>query len=281
MSLLVRLECQQNFTPLEKEIADFVIHHKEEIANLTITELANLTYSSPSTISRFCKKIGERNYNDFRVHIASAILNNQENEIDYNRPFSSNDSTKQIAHKIEILYQTSIEETKALLDDDIIDEITQLIIKKGSIDIYATAELSVCGLYFVHKMMNTPVQANMMHMLVDFRKWASFSDKNTLALVISYSGNEKIISESVEIIKANGGTVISITSIYDNPLKEKANYHLSICSKENDALKIESYSSKISTDYILDILFSKIFSMNYDINLIQKLTREKKYKLKK
>ena len=67
MSLLYKLEYQDNFTDLEKAIANYIV-------DLKITDLAEITYTSPSTISRFCKKLVEKSYNDFRIHFASSVI---------------------------------------------------------------------------------------------------------------------------------------------------------------------------------------------------------------
>lgn len=67
MSLLYKLEYQDNFTDLEKCIANYIV-------DLKITDLAEITYTSPSTISRFCKKLVEKSYNDFRIHFASSVI---------------------------------------------------------------------------------------------------------------------------------------------------------------------------------------------------------------
>ena len=53
MSLLYKLEYQDNFTDLEKGIANYIV-------DLKITDLAEITYTSPTTISRFCKKLVEK-----------------------------------------------------------------------------------------------------------------------------------------------------------------------------------------------------------------------------
>ncbi len=74
ISLLYKLEYQDNFTDLEKGIANYILDHKDYIVDLKITDLAEITYTSPSTISRFCKKLGEKSYNDFRIHFASSVI---------------------------------------------------------------------------------------------------------------------------------------------------------------------------------------------------------------
>ena len=49
----------------------------------------------------------------------------------------------------------------------------------------------------------------------------------------------------------------------------------SLFYKENIFSKIGSYSSKVSADYIMDIIFSLLFKNNNNINLIEKLERAK------
>ena len=71
MSLLYKLEYQDNFTDLEKGIANYILDHKDYIVDLKITDLAEITYTSPSTI---CKKLGEKSYNDFRIHFVSSVI---------------------------------------------------------------------------------------------------------------------------------------------------------------------------------------------------------------
>ena len=76
-------------------------------------------------------------------------------------------------------------------------------------------------------------------------------------------------------IKQKEGTVIAVSSISDSYLRKNADYCLTICSKENIFSKIGSYSSKVSADYIMDIIFSLLFKNNNNINLIEKLERAK------
>lgn len=101
------------------------------------------------------------------------------------------------------------------------------------------------------------------------------SNKDSVAIVISYSGEEQEIKRIVNYIKQKEGTVIAVTSINDSYLRKNADYCLTICSKENIFSKIGSYSSKVSADYIMDIIFSLLFKNNYNINLIEKLERAK------
>ena len=76
------------------------------------------------------------------------------------------------------------------------------------------------------------------------------SNKDSVAIVILYSGEEQEIKRIVNYIKQKEGTVIAVTSINDSYLRKNA-------------------------DYIMDIIFSLLFKNNYNINLIEKLERAK------
>ena len=78
MSLLSKLEYQIDFSDLEKRIADFMIENKEEVANMNLNQLANATYVSTATISRFCRKLGEKNYNNFSKFLVNFEKNNSQ-----------------------------------------------------------------------------------------------------------------------------------------------------------------------------------------------------------
>ena len=57
-ALLKVREYREIMTPTEKEISDYILDNASLICNLTIREFAENTYSSPSSIVRFCKKLG-------------------------------------------------------------------------------------------------------------------------------------------------------------------------------------------------------------------------------
>lgn len=76
------------------------------------------------------------------------------------------------------------------------------------------------------------------------------SNKDSVAIVISYSGEEQEIKRIVNYIKQKEGTVIAVSSISDSYLRKNA-------------------------DYIMDIIFSLLFKNNHNINLIEKLERAK------
>lgn len=118
------------------------------------------------------------------------------------------------------------------------------------IDLYGVGTAHITALNFEQKKMSTPYFINLKHISSDQNRQAMLSNKDSVAIVISYSGEEQEIKRIVNYIKQKEGTVIAVSSISDSYLRKNA-------------------------DYIRDIIFSLLFKNNYNINLIEKLERAK------
>ena len=54
MGLLMKMMRIKDLTPAERQVTDYVINHIDEMGNIGIVELAEKTFSSPTTIKRLC-----------------------------------------------------------------------------------------------------------------------------------------------------------------------------------------------------------------------------------
>lgn len=59
-------EYEKQASATEKNVIGYLLEKTEEAGELSIYDIAEKTYSSPSTIIRLCKKIGFQGYKDFR-----------------------------------------------------------------------------------------------------------------------------------------------------------------------------------------------------------------------
>lgn len=277
MNLLSKLEYQIGFSDLEKRIADFMIENKEDVANMNLNQLANATFVSTATISRFCRKLGEKNYNSFRVHFAKVTQANEFTNVNFNMPFSNIDSTDIISENMSKVYKQSIDGTNQVLDLDELNKAVEIIEKAAIIDVYAVGDSYLSALMFQHKMTYINKIVNLKHVPTGQNQQAMYSNKNTVALIISYSGETPEIKKVVDRIVLNGGAIIAITSLNHSYLRENAHIVLSMCSKENIINKIGTFSSKISSDYIVDLIYSLLFKNHYHEFIINKVSLGRKW----
>lgn len=76
---LLSLLCSdyEKFFEAEKKIADYIIANKKAALDMTIAELAKASDTSDATVSRFCKKLGLKNYQTFRLALAKDVMEEQ------------------------------------------------------------------------------------------------------------------------------------------------------------------------------------------------------------
>src|SRR5215472_11895764 len=58
----------------EQRVADFILKNPEELIHLTVTELAERTQTSESTVVRLCQKIEYKGYQEFKIMLARDLV---------------------------------------------------------------------------------------------------------------------------------------------------------------------------------------------------------------
>ena len=102
------------------------------------------------------------------------------------------------------------------------------------------------------------------------------SSKERIALIISYSGETSDLVRYAKILKEKKTPIILITSLGDNQLSRMADYILHLDSREKIFNKIAPFSSQISMEYVLNLIFSCIFLKDYNENIAAKISYDKK-----
>lgn len=93
--------------------------------------------------------------------------------------------------------------------------------------------------------------------------------------MISYSGESTTVINHAKLLKEKKIPIIAITSLGDNHLKEYADIILHITTREKQYSKIGNFSSEYSIQYLLDLLYTGFFALNYDQNLDNKIQLSK------
>lgn len=95
---------------------------------------------------------------------------------------------------------------------------------------------------------------------------AATSNKDRVALIISYTGETKDILEVCQLLNATETPMICISSVGNNSLSDLCDITLNIVTWEKMFSKISTFSSSVSTLLVLDILYAGLFARNYDDN---------------
>ena len=262
MKLEKRIELCDSMTPLESEIASYILNNKDEITKLKIQELADILFISKSAIHRFVKKIGFNGFNDLKVSIAKENADLLENNsyINVNYPFQAKDNPRQIAFKLLELYEKAIKDTFEYVDLDQIKAVSQLIDSADVIDVYTHAHNSNIAENFQDKMLTIGKSVNCPSSFYNKRLTVLASDQKHVAIILSYSGKATFILPIIKKLYEKGVKVIQIGKAGSNYYSQYVTYHLSISDSENNRDRMSQFSSHIAMQYIMDVLYGCIYN---------------------
>ncbi|CBK85234.1 Transcriptional regulators [Enterobacter hormaechei] len=96
-------------------------------------------------------------------------------------------------------------------------------------------------------------------------------NKDDIQISLSYSGKKKEILIAAEAAKEKGAKIIAITSLANNPLRERVDYILETVSNE-DEWRSSSISSRTAQNCITDLLFVGLLQRNdrHSLNMIER-----------
>lgn len=262
MKLEKRIELCDSMTPLESEIASYILNNKDAVTKLKIQELADILFISKSAIHRFVKKIGFNGFNDLKVSIAKENADLLENNsyINVNYPFQAKDNPRQIAFKLLELYEKAIKDTFEYVDLDQIKAVSQLIDSADVIDVYTHAHNSNIAENFQDKMLTIGKSVNCPSSFYNQRLTVLASDQKHVAIILSYSGKATFILPIVKKLYEKGVKVIQIGKAGSNYYDQYVTYHLSISDSENNRDRMSQFSSHIAMQYIMDVLYGCIYN---------------------
>lgn len=262
MKLEKRIELCDSMTPLESEIASYILNNKNAVTKLKIQELADILFISKSAIHRFVKKIGFNGFNDLKVSIAKENADLLENNsyINVNYPFQAKDNPRQIAFKLLELYEKAIKDTFEYVDLDQIKAVSQLIDSADVIDVYTHAHNSNIAENFQDKMLTIGKSVNCPSSFYNQRLTVLASDQKHVAIILSYSGKATFILPIVKKLYEKGVKVIQIGKAGSNYYSQYVTYHLSISDSENNRDRMSQFSSHIAMQYIMDVLYGCIYN---------------------
>lgn len=267
MLITEKLE-QYDFAASEQVLIDYILEKKELIKDKTTKQIAKETFTSASTLVRIAQKIGFSGWNELKDSYLQELeyLNSHFSHIDANIPFNKEDSLVSIANKLAVLNAEAIKDTLSLINHSDLKKAIEIIRNSSYINLFAVSNNLLISQEFkynmakINKRVEIPNQGDL-----DFT--AYLMDKESCALVISYSGETKDLIKIIKTLKKRKIKIVAITSIGDNSLSLQADCVLRICTREKLYSKIATFTTTNSIQYILDVLYSCIFSLEYDKNL--------------
>lgn len=238
---------QQSLTVSENEIAQYVINHADTVVSSTITTIAKKTGTSEASINRFCKKIGFKGFNSFKIALAQESFYNsmQDHEAGPQAGFVAAVSKD---------YQHMLVNTTAMLDEDVVVGAAALIRQARHIYIFSLSSTAFVARELEFKLGVAGLYAKAVTDISDIRVCVGNVGPEDLVVVIVPTILVRDLYYAVSACKEKGAKIVSITS-YDSPKLGSLVDHKFIISDKITAQNSVSISNNLMFLYVTDVLY--------------------------
>lgn len=238
------------FKPAERTVAEFVLNNAEEIMQTSISEAARDIGVGESTIIRFCRALGYKGYQEFKLRLAQDLVEPVE-FIHENITFK--DNVAELAQKVFQTNIKAVENTMRALDPEMVEVAAKALAGAKKIDIYGVGYSSFTALDAKLKFVRLGLNADAYgDAHLQMMAAATLSSKG-VAIGISHSGSTRDVVDALSTARKSGATTIAITNFAPSPITKASDVVLLTASPESP-LGGEVLTSRIAQLCVIDML---------------------------
>lgn len=258
-----------------RTIGEFVLRERAHLADFTIADIAEATFTSKPSVTRFAKALG---YDGWRAFIRDFVAevhfeDSHQTAVDPNYPFGAHDRDETIINAVADAEFDAVADTIRLLNRGMLARAVRLLQDARSVWVFGVSPNSYLGGLFCRKMMSTGKPA---HVAEGGERGiaARTLTPADCAIVISYSGNNPNVNPMALIpaLQAQRVPIIGLTSEGDTYIRRTVPCTLTISSRESLYSKIATFGTEASILFLLNTLFACYFARDYERNLAFKIS---------
>lgn len=239
----------EQFTPLEKTVADYFIKNPQE-KNISAKKLSDILFVSEASISRFAQKCGFRGYREFLFRYQ------QGGRMTSHAPAS--DQMKAVMNA----YQDILNKSYALLDEKQIDRVVKILTGRDKIFVYGMGSSGLVGMEMKLRFMRIGLNIEAITDSHIMKMNSVLLDQNCAVIGISVSGKTEEVIESLRSAHRSGAEVILLTSHMEPAFKEFCQEVVLLAIREN-LEQGKAISPQFPILIMVDMLFSRMLQSDH------------------
>lgn len=243
-------------TTSEKKVADYVIGNRHNTQFMSISELAEECGVAEATVSRFCRTLGYKGYNAFKLAVANSAVQGVGEYLPTGEP-SPEDSIQEMCQK---LYGNDIEalaQTLALVRPENVAAAGAILEKAGRVLCMGQGGSMIMAMEAAHLFSTAfpnfqPVYDSHLQTIA-----AATLTPRDAVLFFSYSGSTRELLDLLEVVREQGAKVILVTHFPKSPAAAFADVILQ-CGANEGPLQLGSVAARIAQLFVIDVLFAEV-----------------------
>ena len=237
-----------NFTQVERGIADFFLQNKE-VMDFSAINMAKVLFTSEATLSRFAQKCGFEGYRQFIYRYREGLQSEK------NIPVES--GTRLILKT----YQELLNKSYALVEEEQIKKVSKLIAEKRRVFVYGKGSSGIAGEELKMRFMRLGIDIECITDSHVMTMSSALINENTLAVGITVSGRTNEVVRALKTAKNKGASTVIISSVHLKKWDDFIDNVLPVPTKEKlDLDKLISPQFPILV--LCDILYTNV--LGYD-----------------
>ncbi|MEJ2383144.1 MAG: MurR/RpiR family transcriptional regulator [Xanthomonadales bacterium] len=258
MSCLLKIRAfQDELSPNERKIAEFILSNPALIRDYSSQNLANAVGVSQSSIVKFSQKLGYQGFPDLKLAIHEDVLLGESDTADDARRQARSAPDAAVRDRLFHVKNEAMSNTMQLNDEERLAAAVDVLERAERIQVIALGAGSM-------------VARNLASMLIQIGKsvvaevdtYMQLSSVATLGrkdavFLISFSGESPKMLEIVKQARKSGATVITLTNYNANPIRALADVQLYSVGRV-DEFEIPQIVSGTSQQFVIDLLFSQL-----------------------
>lgn len=245
-----------SMTKSEQKVARCVLEHPDNLIYLSVTELADVAGTGETTVMRFCRKIGFKGYQDFKLVLAQGLPKRQ------SQP-DNGQGDHNIADQLYASIVGVLQSTLGMLDHKLLKQAVQCLDQARHVQFFGVGSSGITALDAKNRFLRIGrrVEANSDSHIQSMM--AVTMGEGDVAFGISVSGSTLDTNNMLMKAKQNGAKVIAMTNYAKSPIASIADIVLLTAGKESP-LEGGSIGAKISQLFIIDLLCQGLEGMHVE-----------------
>ena len=245
------LQAYGQLNPAEKRLADYIIEHKKDVIHLSITELAERSGVSETTVIRLCRRLGYEGYQVFKIKMAQELVPPLSN---IHEDLEEGDDTLSVTKKVFNANITAIRDTLSILNQEVLERAIEALVKAKRIVFVGEGGSACVANDAAHKFMRIGIPVFFYSDPFMEIATAVMMGPGEVMVGISHGGSTKSTVQAMTRAHQSGATTICITQYQKSPITKVSEIVLPVVSKEVE-FRSEATGSRIAQLCLIDSLY--------------------------
>ena len=263
--LLLRLrERELSASPAERNVIAYVSAHPHEVVGLSVRGLADATFSSPSSILRFCKRLGFAGYKEFqRELIAELALLGDRKDVAL-EDISVDDSVERIVGKVMKSNVRTIEATARTLDYTVLERCAARLKRARAVNLFGIGASRLVAHDLAQKLMRVDKECRLYDDWHDQLLCAKNMHEGDMAIAFSYSGLTQEVLDCTAEAQRHNCPVVAVTKVDgSSKLATMADAVLGVAASE-PLIRSGAMASRMAQLMVVDALYAAYVASDYE-----------------